>query len=56
MDADENKRDRKEQMEELNAHWRWFVWREGRRLESLERWKGWGLGGDRELGCSSEII
>jgi hypothetical protein len=31
------KRDRKEQMEELNAHWRWFVWREGRRFESLER-------------------
>jgi hypothetical protein len=35
-EADEKKRDRKAQMVELKAHWRWFVWREGRMLGSLK--------------------
>jgi hypothetical protein len=34
---DGKKRDRKSQMDDLKAHWRWFVRREGRRLGSLER-------------------
>jgi hypothetical protein len=34
---DGKKRDRKSQMDDLKAHWRWFVRREGMRLWSLER-------------------